>query len=122
MPFLKGKPKIGGRTKQSKNKATILKEKVGLNNWDGLTSYIETDGAAKLIREMKKLKGKDYVTAFGGLAEFVKPKLARTVLSGPNDNPVKISSVIDYSKLSDAALQEIINATSIKSSFRELTI
>lgn len=110
MPFVKGKPKTGGRTKQSKNKATIVKEKVGLKNWEGLVAYIETDGATKLIREMKKLKARDYVIAVNGLAEFVKPKLARTEVSGPGGKPIEFKSDIDYSKLSEAALAEIINA------------
>lgn len=112
MPFVKGKPKTGGRTKAGKNKKTILKEAVGLKNWEGLKTYIETEGATKLIREMQKLKGRDFVIALNGLAEFVKPKLARTEVSGPGGKPIQTQSTteIDYSKLSDATLAEIANA------------
>jgi len=96
--------------KGTKHKKTRLKEKLGLQNWEGLVTYIETEGATKLVEELKKLKAKDYVTAMNGLSEFVKPKLARTEVSGPGGKPIEFKSDIDYSKLSEAALTEIANA------------
>jgi len=72
----------------SKNKRTILKEKMGLQNWNTLTDFIENDGAGKMVTEMKKLTGKNYVIAYGILAEFVKPKLARVTVAGDKDAPI----------------------------------
>lgn len=102
------------KPKGMKNKKTRLKEKLGLQNWEGLVTYIETEGATKLIDEMKKLSGKDYVTAMNGLSEFVKPKLARTELSGRDGKEIQVVHVIesnvDYKNLPDEILDQIINA------------
>lgn len=95
--------------KGTKHKKTILKEKLGLKNWNGLVKYIETEGATKLIEEVKKLRGRDFVIAINSLAEYVKPKLARTEVSGPNGGAIPISN-IDYKLLSDEVLQAILNA------------
>lgn len=77
MPFVKGNPKRGGKVKGSLNKRTVLKQNLGLKDWDGLKTFIETEGATKLIHEIRKLKGKEYVTAIHAMTEFVKPKLQR---------------------------------------------
>jgi hypothetical protein len=60
-----------------KQKRTILKEQLGLQNWEGLKQYIEGDGATKLIKEMQKLNGKDFIVAMHNLSEYVRPKLRR---------------------------------------------
>lgn len=73
----KGKKPPVGRKKGSLNKKTLLKRSVGLHNWEGLKSYLETAGSTKMIREIRKLKGKDYVTAMHAMMEYVKPKLTR---------------------------------------------
>lgn len=74
----KGKKPPVKKPKGAKSKRTLLKEKLGLKNWSELQSFIETHGIEKAVKEMQKLKGKDYMTAFTSLTEFVKPKLART--------------------------------------------
>lgn len=74
----KGQKPPVNRNKGSKGKKTIIKEKLGIKNWSELQSFIETHGIEKCIVEMSKLKGKEFVTAFTSLTEFVKPKLART--------------------------------------------
>lgn len=66
------------KPKGRKNNKTILKEKLGIKNWAELQGFIETHGIEKAITELQKLKGKEFVTAFTSLTEFVKPKLART--------------------------------------------
>jgi hypothetical protein len=71
-----------------KSKSTLLKESLGLANWDKLTSYIENEGSEKLVDEMDKLSGKDFINAYSSLAEFVKPKLNRTTLVGDKDKPL----------------------------------
>lgn len=73
----KGKKPPVKRPKGSLNKKTILKRSVGLENWDGLKTFLETKGSTKLIKEIQKLNGKDYVNAVHGMMEYVKPKLTR---------------------------------------------
>ncbi len=73
----KGKRPPVQKPKGSKHKRTILKESMGLKKWEGLKEFIETEGADKLVIEMKKLKGRSYVQAYGIVAEYVKPKLSR---------------------------------------------
>jgi hypothetical protein len=65
------------KKKGAKAKRTLIKEAIGLKNWEGFKSYLENEGATKLVEEMGKLKGRDYVMAFQAMTEFVKPKLAR---------------------------------------------
>jgi len=101
--FKKGSNPI--KAKGTKHRKTRLKEAIGLQNWDALTKFIEGDGAGKLVKEMKKLTGRNYVIAYGTLAEFVKPKLARTTLSGDPSNPL-----ITQPPLSDAQVDKIIKA------------
>jgi hypothetical protein len=58
-------------------KRTRLKLAVSQKDWEGLKNFIEGEGATKLIEEMKKLKGQQYVYAMQSIAEYVKPKLRR---------------------------------------------
>lgn len=88
----KGKKPPVKRKKGSKNKRTLVKEALGLTGWDALKKFVEGDGADKMVREMKKLKGKSYVQALQGIAEYVKPKLSRV------DAKVK-ADITDLSKL-----------------------
>lgn len=73
----KGQKSPTHRPKGAKGKKTIIKEALGLKGWDSLKQFVEGDGAEKMVREMKKLKGKSYVYAMQAIAEFVKPKLSR---------------------------------------------
>lgn len=66
------------KPKGAKNKRTLLKEAIGIDNWAQLQSFIETHGIKKCVQEIQKLSGKDFVSSFTQLTEFVKPKLART--------------------------------------------
>jgi hypothetical protein len=59
------------------SRATKMKQAMGLENWEGLVQYIEGRGATKLVQEMQKLKGRDFVNAVSALAEYIKPKLSR---------------------------------------------
>lgn len=78
MPFVKGRAKTGGNKKGSLQKKTLVKQKVGIDNWNQLASFIEGDGLKRYVQELHDMKGKDYTTAFNALSEFVKPKLSRT--------------------------------------------
>lgn len=78
--------------KGTKQKKTVLKESIGLKNWDQLKSFIEKEGAEKLVTEISKLNGKDYVIAYGMLAEYVKPKLNRVTLEGNPDKPIQVNT------------------------------
>lgn len=104
--FKKGSAPV--KAKGTKHKKTRLKEAIGLKNWDTLTSFIETDGAGKLVTEMKKLTGKNYVVAYGMLAEFVKPKLARTTLIGDPNKPLFTQPPLTDSQV-DKILTELRN-------------
>ena len=68
------------KPKGAKAKKTLLKESLGLSGWSRLKSFVENEGADKLVEEMSKLKGKDYTTALAAFTEYVKPKLTRTDL------------------------------------------
>ena len=70
MAFTKGKPKTGGRKKGASNKNTAL--------LDAFAKTVCEEGSDKFMRELKKLKGKQYVDAYLMLFEYVKPKLSRT--------------------------------------------
>lgn len=76
----------GGAT----HKKTKVKQAIGLDNWQNFCNYVVTNGVDKLIDEMNKLKGKDFVIAFSALIEFVKPKLSRTTLEGDKEVPIEI--------------------------------
>lgn len=79
------------KPKGAKNKRTILKEALGLKNWDQLKGFIESNGIEKCVKEIGKLRGASYVYAFIALTEFVKPKLNRTEVTGDPDKPVQVN-------------------------------
>lgn len=93
------------KQKGTKHKKTLLKESVGLKNWEGLKQYIETEGAERLVSELKNLKGRDYVIAFQSMTEFVKPKLARQEVKAEID--ATISSKKPVIHLPDGTMLEI---------------
>ncbi len=93
------------KLKGTKHKKTLLKEAVGLKNWEGLKHYIETEGAEKLVDELQKLTGRDYVIAFQSMTEFVKPKLARQEVKAEIDTT--ISSKKPAIRLPDGSMLEI---------------
>lgn len=78
------------KKKGSKNKTTILKEAFGVNNWNQLTGFVESQGLERLMLKMNRLKPKDYCTVYLALTEFVKPKLQRTTIEGDVSNPFVI--------------------------------
>ena len=88
--FKKGE---GGKPLGAKNQTTKVKEAIGLTGWEALCEFIKNDGADKFMEEMMKLKGYSYINAYATLAEYVKPKLARTVIAGDKDNPLQITGV-----------------------------
>jgi hypothetical protein len=65
------------KAKGVKNKKTILKESLGLTNWNKLVSFIEHEGAEKMVEELQKLTGTSFSIAFQSITEFIKPKLSR---------------------------------------------
>jgi hypothetical protein len=66
-----------GRAKGTRNKKTLLKESMHVKTWSDLSGYIEGRGLSLAVAELEHLRGKDFVTAYNGLTEYVKPKLAR---------------------------------------------
>jgi hypothetical protein len=97
------------RPKGSKNKRTLIKEAIGIKNWNELTSFVENNGIEKCVKELTKLKGRSYVYAFMALTEFVKPKLARTELVGDPDKPIQVEH--DLTKLSKDELRLMLELT-----------
>lgn len=76
MPFQKGHKKKGGRVKGVPSHKTLL-----------LNTFAETvveGGMEKFMRELMKLNGKAFVTSYLTIYEYVRPKLARTELTGAN--------------------------------------
>lgn len=78
-----------------KHKRTILKESLGFNNWDRLVSFVNHEGAEKLVDEIMNLKGKDFVFAMAQITEFVKPKLQRTTVEGNPQKPFTFLALMD---------------------------
>ena len=70
-----------GRPKGAKNKRTMLRESVGVDNWQAIETYLTTEGAAKLIDSLRDLRPNQYVIAYTGLLEYFRPKLSRQQLS-----------------------------------------
>lgn len=91
--------------KGAKHKRTVVKESIGLKNWEGLKQYIETEGAEKLVDELKKLNGRDYVIAFQSMTEFVKPKLARQEVKAEIDTTISSKKPVIH--LPDGTILEI---------------
>lgn len=81
------------KPKGRKNNKTLLKEKIGLTGWQEFEKFVEDQGAKKLIKEIKTLKGKNYTTALAQFTEFVKPKLARTDIDFKGDLTTTIVEV-----------------------------
>lgn len=88
----KSAPKGKGSAKRT---STKIKEAIGLDGWENLCSYIKTEGSSKLQEEMSKLKGKDYITAFSSLVEYVKPKLQRTTVAGDPESPLQMNIIFN---------------------------
>lgn len=98
------------RKKGQKGKATLVKEQIGLTGWEAFCQYIKTDGSDKLLEEMSKLSQKDYVIAFGQLAEYVKPKLNRTTVDGELNH--KVTSTVLF-QLDDKFTEDNLNNSGI---------
>lgn len=98
MPRPKGIAKTGGRKKAVKNKKTILKEAIGISGWDRLQQYILTEGSEKMLKEMNSLKGGSYGFAFREMAEYFKPKLARTEITGEGGEPIQVAITLNLGK------------------------
>lgn len=77
----KGQKSPTHRPKGAKNKRTVLLEAIGLTGWENLQQYIEKEGTEKLIAELQKLKGKDFVQAMGSILDYFKPKQKRKTLT-----------------------------------------
>jgi hypothetical protein len=73
----KGKKPPVQKPKGSKHKSTLLKESIGLDNWQELANYMKDEGAAKMVSQLKKLSGRNYFTAYSTLLEFFEPKKQR---------------------------------------------
>jgi hypothetical protein len=72
--FKKGE---GGNRKGIKNKATQIKEVIGLDSWDSLYNYMVNKGPEKFIQEISTLKGSAYLINYLQMLEYFKPKLSR---------------------------------------------
>ena len=81
MRFEKGKNKTGGREKGTPNKRTLI--------IDTFAKSICEGGMDKFEKELNELEGKDYVSAFLSLFEYVKPKLSRMEMKADVETTVK---------------------------------
>ena len=97
------RPKNSGRRKGSRNKRTV--------DWEMFREHALTGGLEKFIREMKKLRGKNYVHYFVQMLEFHKPKLSRTTIKEVQTRPkLDLSKLTDDELLLLRKLQEKISA------------
>ncbi len=81
MPFTKGKSgNPVGRKKGVKIKRTI--------QWEVFSKYCMEGGLEKFEKELNKLEGKEYITAFLQLLEFHKPKLARSIITEEDEKQI----------------------------------
>lgn len=70
-----------GKPKGAINKKTLILE--------SFAKTIVEGGMEKFEQELHKLSGKEFVNAYMTLFEFVKPKLARTELTGKDGDPIE---------------------------------
>lgn len=93
------------KKKGTKNRRTVVKQAIGIENWNQLQNWLETTGIQKATKELHKLKGRAYIMAYEALLEYVKPKLQRTTLVGDPKQPI---STIDLSSFTFEQLKELI--------------
>lgn len=77
--------------KGKKHNSTKVKEAAGLSGWAKLEDYLLNKGAEDLVNNMSALKPAQQVIAYQALAEFVKPKLSRTELTGKDGKDLVIN-------------------------------
>lgn len=86
MAFQKGNKKIKGRVKGTPNKKTLI--------LDSFAKTIVEGGMEKFQRELMKLKGANFVKNYMAIFEYVKPKLARTELTGKDGNELPPINIV----------------------------
>lgn len=82
--FKKGdkKPEKSGKKKGSVNQRT--------QQWETFSEYCLNGGLKRFEQELNRLEGKDFVSAFTTLLEFLKPKLARAEMKHEGEISQKI--------------------------------
>ena len=81
----KGQVKTGGIKKGQKQHKTLL--------IDSFAETIVNGGMEKFQMELMKLSGKPFVDAYAAFFEYVKPKLARTELTGSEGGAITIKVI-----------------------------
>ena len=87
-PFVKG---TGGRPKGALNKATIMKQDISEVTMATFKDWLTGDGISKFKREMQRLEGKDYISAYAIIMEFFVGKKIRTSID--EDKAVNVDSI-----------------------------
>jgi hypothetical protein len=98
------------KKKGTKARKTILKESLGLKGWEKLNSFLQNEGATKMVDTLAKLSEKEFAFAYGQMLEFIRPKLTRTTHVGDAKNPLELRSGIDISKLTPEQQLALYNA------------
>lgn len=70
----KGHERYGGKQKGSKNKKTM--------EWEAIGDYLIGDGAKRAAEIMRTCKDEQFMSYFGQMIEYFRPKLARTEMTG----------------------------------------
>jgi hypothetical protein len=96
--FQHGHKKVGGKVKGTKNKKTLILDSFAKNIIEG--------GMEKFNRELNKLRGATYIKAYMTLFEYVKPKLARTELTGKDGTSL---APINYITADEATKKGLLN-------------
>lgn len=83
-PFQKGN---AGKPKGAVSKKTHIISTLNMKYSD-CANYMETTAFDRFVREMEQLDGRDYVTAYLALLEYIKPKLSRMEVRAELTNEV----------------------------------
>lgn len=86
MGFQKGNTPKGRRAKGTPNKKTLI--------LDSFAKTIVEGGMEKFQAELMKLKGQAFVKSFMTIFEYVKPKLARTELTGKDGDELPPINIV----------------------------
>jgi hypothetical protein len=82
-----------GKPKGAKNKRTVLKENIGIDNWQSLEHYLNSNGLDRLINELNTLTGKDFIQCYTKLLEYFKPKQRALNANISNVEPLRIDKI-----------------------------
>lgn len=99
------------RSRQGRRaRKTLIREAIGRASWNRLQTFLQEEGAEKMVEALRILQGRDFIVAYIRLLEFIRPKLTRTTHVGDPQNALELKSGIDISKLTPEQQVALYNA------------